>query len=146
MDLSQLDVETPDFDDDGFSPLETLRGFGLRGQQVEQPMSWCDCHFEQAIGLDLCDNSEGPEGRALGEWRQEKYDELATYGHQVGGYPSFTQEDPRTADDPRILLFQLDSEAGKITWGDVGIANFFIDPDDLARWDFSRVAYNWDCT
>lgn len=146
MDLSQLDAETHVFDAaDDDSPLETRRGFGLSGKRVEQPMSWCDCHFEQAIGLDLYDDSEGPEDMTLGEWQQKKYDELATYGHQVGGYPYFTQEDPRMPDDPRILLFQLDSEAGKIMWGDVGIANFFIHPDDLTRQDFSRVAYNWDC-
>lgn len=32
-----------------------------------------------------------------------------------------------------------------IMWGDCGVANFFIHPDDLKNKDFSKVLYNWDC-
>jgi uncharacterized protein YwqG len=64
-------------------------------------------------------------------------------GHKLGGYPYFTQEDPRSGGDWELLL-QLDSD-DEMMWGDVGVANFFIAPADLARGDFSRVAYNWDC-
>nr|WP_281402006.1 DUF1963 domain-containing protein [Xanthomonas theicola] len=39
---------------------------------------------------------------------------------------------------------QLDSDQAMM-WGDSGIADFFIDPADLHRGDFSPVAYNWDC-
>lgn len=62
--------------------------------------------------------------------------------HQIGGYPDFTQNDVRREGD--ILLFQMDSE-GEILWGDMGIANFFINPEDLINRDFSNVLYNWDC-
>ena len=62
--------------------------------------------------------------------------------HQIGGYPDFTQNDVRREGD--ILLFQMDSE-GEIGWGDMGIANFFINPEDLINRDFSNVLYNWDC-
>lgn len=72
------------------------------------------------------------------------YTHLARTGHKLGGYPYFTQEDPRRADDPRVLLLQLDTD-DEMMWGDAGVANFFIHPDDLARRDFSRVMYNWDC-
>ena len=71
--------------------------------------------------------------------------------HQLGGYPYFTQEDPRPEkyEDLDVLLFQLDSDgAGKkdlVLWGDCGIANFFINREALRRRDFSRVCYNWDC-
>lgn len=75
-------------------------------------------------------------------------DDVAEYldrgGHKLGGHPQFTQSDPREAGDRRVLLFQLDSD-DEMMWGDSGIANFFIDPDDLARADFSRVSYHWDC-
>ena len=43
-----------------------------------------------------------------------------------------------------VLLFQMDSE-GKIGWGDMGIANFFISLSDLKAHDFTNVLYNWDC-
>lgn len=79
---------------------------------------------------------------------EELADEVADYldrsGHKLGGHPQFTQSDPREAGDRRVLLFQLDSD-DEMMWGDSGIANFFIDPDDLARADFSRVSYHWDC-
>lgn len=65
-------------------------------------------------------------------------------GHKLGGYPYFTQEDPRSGGDLELLL-QLDSD-DKMMWGDAGVANFFISPQDLARADFRRVLYSWDCT
>jgi uncharacterized protein YwqG len=64
-------------------------------------------------------------------------------GHKLGGYPNFTQDDPRARPDLE-LLFQLDSDDG-VLWGDAGVGNFFITDEDLARRDFSRVLYSWDC-
>lgn len=74
-------------------------------------------------------------------------------GHWVMGYPYFTQDDPRGYQDLKAydtLLFQMDSEfAGdgrvEIMWGDMGVAGFFINYEDLKRKDFSKVLYNWDC-
>lgn len=74
-------------------------------------------------------------------------------GHKVGGYPYFTQYDPRR-DDKQLeeydfLLFQLDTDAKSheyvVIWGDMGIGNFFISSEKLRRLDFSDVLYNWDC-
>ena len=76
------------------------------------------------------------------------YDTFSNNGHKLGGYAYFTQEDPRKYQDEFkdfILLFQLDSD-DHIMWGDVGVANFFIHPDDLGKKDFSKVMYNWDCS
>ncbi|NUO74910.1 MAG: DUF1963 domain-containing protein [Lysobacter sp.] len=72
------------------------------------------------------------------------YERLSRSGHKFGGHPDFTQEDPREAGDRQVLLLQLDSD-DVMMWGDSGIANFFIDPDDLARAKFDRVSYHWDC-
>ena len=71
--------------------------------------------------------------------------------HQLGGYPFFTQEDPRPGlhEELDTLLFQLDSDMrGRedlVLWGDCGVANFFISREDLKNRDFSRVGYSWDC-
>lgn len=82
--------------------------------------------------------------------------EKAPY-HQMGGYPYFTQEDPRInageLANLDVLLFQLDSEmlprkqggGDLVLWGDCGVCNFFINREALRRRDFSRVCYNWDC-
>lgn len=76
------------------------------------------------------------------------YDEFSPSGHKIGGYAYFTQSDPREYDDvlkDYIVLLQIDSD-DEIMWGDSGVANFFIHPDDLAKKDFSKVLYNWDCS
>jgi uncharacterized protein YwqG len=78
---------------------------------------------------------------------EEMWEVFPSSGHKMGGYAYFTQYDPRDYEKgvkDHILLFQMDS-SDTIMWGDVGVGNFFIDPADLAKKDFSRVLYNWDC-
>ena len=75
------------------------------------------------------------------------YDEIHTTGHKIGGYAHFAQEDPRNYKEEfkeYVLLLQIDTD-DNIMWGDSGVGNFFIHPDDLAKKDFSKVLYNWDC-
>lgn len=72
------------------------------------------------------------------------------WGHKTGGYPSFTQMDPRNEDDGLdTVLLQIDSckidDSHEIIWGDTGICNFFINGEKLKNRDFSDVMYNWDC-
>lgn len=73
-------------------------------------------------------------------------------GVKMGGFPFFCQDDPRLWDEEyakcNLLLFQLDSCGDgddEIMYGDCGVANFFISPEDLKNLDFSHVLYNWDC-
>lgn len=75
------------------------------------------------------------------------YELFTKNGHRIGGYAYFTQTDPREymeAARDTVLLFQMDSD-DEIMWGDVGVGNFFISPEDLIKKDFSKVLYNWDC-
>jgi len=78
----------------------------------------------------------------------DEYSKLTSQysNHQIGGYPYFTQDDPRDEDSEyNFLLFQLDSDSDKVLWGDIGIGNFFINSEKLKALDFSDVLYNWDC-
>lgn len=82
------------------------------------------------------------------ELEESIYDDFSNSGHKIGGYAYFTQEDPRLYNDATkdfLLLLQIDTDK-EIMWGDAGVANFFIHPDDLAKKDFSKVIYNWDCS
>ncbi len=85
---------------------------------------------------------------------REDYDyldnELSCYGHNMLGAPYFVQYDLR--ENPKYydtVLLQLHSELGAeddyMCWGDGGVANFFINSEALARRDFSKVLYCWDC-
>lgn len=76
------------------------------------------------------------------------YDAMTGDGLKIGGYPFFTQEDPRAYGDytdSTILLLQVDSVGDDILWGDCGVGNFFITEEELKNKDFSNVLYNWDC-
>lgn len=85
-------------------------------------------------------------------------EELSSDGHKLLGTPYFTQNDPRPYNEKYTrydtLLFQIDSDGGynkddvyhyEIIWGDCGVANFFINHNDLENCNFSRVLFNWDC-
>ena len=81
-------------------------------------------------------------------------DSEGNFGHKIGGFPDFTQWDPRDgeikdSENYDFLLFQLDSDYDgahtNVIWGDSGIGNFFISSEKLRRLDFSDVLYNWDC-
>jgi len=78
------------------------------------------------------------------------FEELSQLGHRLGGYPHFTQYDPRNEESIHdVLLLQIDTDwtdgENDIMWGDGGVANFFISSTDLANLDFSDVLYTWDC-
>ena len=117
----------------------------------------------QAISLNdhrfaLTHQQTGETVDASNIWEQlddeffEAYDSaFSAEGHRMGGYPYFTQSDPRgylAAYADYVLLLQLDSDEENgvdMLWGDAGVCNFFIHPQDLAKRDFSKVLYNWDC-
>ena len=116
-----------------------------------QSMGLCDYRFEklfkttaEKLKIEFDEDDE-----LLDLIEEETYDKLhnSTAGHHIGGYPIFTQDDPRydeTLAQHTILLLQIDSKNG-ILWGDAGVGNFFITADDLKKRDFSQVLYNWDC-
>lgn len=98
------------------------------------PLSQGDYQFESSI--------IGQASFASEDERCNIYDKYAevfpSTGHKIGGYPYFTQNDPRYYEEYKnkgyTLLFQMDTdyEAG-IIWGDAGVANFFILEEDLKK-------------
>lgn len=111
---------------------------------VKQSLNIHDVAFERVLGCSIYDWSvpDGVDEEDIYEALQEEIQ----WTSQVGGYASFTQQDPRSTDNPLLLLLQLGSDdEANMMWGDCGIANFFIDPVALAKADFSGVFYNWDC-
>lgn len=108
--------------------------------------------FAQIV-MDLYGENVGSDS-AYSYFSSDDYDyfykEVAQEKHRMLGYPYFTQYDPRDEDSEYdTLLLQMDSEMRQgeeyILWGDVGVANFFINKEKLKNKDFSDVWYNWDC-
>jgi uncharacterized protein YwqG len=113
------------------------------------PISAVDHQFERVIlGMDVRPWELGDDFMAA----TGQYEKLfPSTGHKLGGYPYFTQWDPRYDQKYRdanyILLFQMDSDDdAHIMWGDVGVGNFFIREQDLREGDFSNILYSWDCS
>ncbi|MDY0094758.1 MAG: ankyrin repeat domain-containing protein [Candidatus Vecturithrix sp.] len=133
------DALTTDFD---FLPLfecpPVQRPLGLCFRMDYAPVSHEDYRFEAKLGQPLYALNVGmtfEEEMAFFKMRRCK----------LGGYPGSTQDHPIAADTPQqVLLLQI-SCGEYITWGDGGLTNFFIAPEDLAQRDFSRVLYNWNC-
>ena len=127
----------PPQENDGFI---TGGFFTVTGQLYDQAPCIEDRDFEK-LNLGLTE-----------EETDELYDRLEHEYQTIfgGGWAHFTQFDPRSNDDHREILFQLDTYFGtdgsvELMWGDAGIGNFFISKEDLANLDFSNVLYNWDC-
>lgn len=85
----------------------------------------------------------------LSKQQQQEMDPLFdAIGHKIGGYAFFTQDDIRDHRDGDkkgdILLLQIDTD-DKIMFGDSGVANVFINPEDLINRRFEKAYFNWDC-
>lgn len=123
--------------------------FALSFSLKYAPISDCDYRFEELIGTEIW---EVFKENNYAIWNE--YHDKFVEGHKIGGYPYFTQDDPRevfTKEEPYILLLQIDSDASAfekiyIEWGDGGVCNFWIKESDLKNLDFSEILYNWDCS
>ncbi len=142
-----------DFNEDDatedFSFLKEAKNFpiakphSLIFEKQEAPVAPEDMAFEQIFEKSPYEFFEQFDKEV-----KEEYIKLAPpHGHKIGGYAHFTQEDPRFWDEAYEnyqLLLQIDSQDESIRWGDRGIGNFFIKPEDLQALDFSKVLYHWD--
>lgn len=152
-DSAQLkqDFSELEFDEDAYLPFTGQ--YSIEFNLTSQPISLGDFAFAPKILAveELYDFEDRFEGGDFEDDFIEPYDEVASAsGHRLGGYPYFTQTDPRQYNEKvqdYVLLFQLDTDdaENEIMWGDSGVGNFFIHPEDLKNRDFSKVLYNWDC-
>ncbi|OTG84082.1 YwqG family protein [Acinetobacter sp. ANC 4648] len=140
-------------DEEYYSPISGQ--YRIEFKPVVQYISVDDFSFGQKVLAveQLYDFEEQFEGEDFyEEWLEPYCEKFSANGHRLMGYPFFTQSDPREYEkniQDYVLLLQIDSDASEgndIMWGDVGVGNFFIHPDDLKKRDFSKVLYNWDCS
>lgn len=153
-DASQLqhDFSTVEaaYDDEYYTPIDGQ--FSIEFTPAKQYISSEDFQFGRKIlGVDnLFDyEDEFTDEDFYDDWLDPYNEHFVSNGHRIGGYPFFTQTDPREYREEiqdYVLLLQIDSDYQTgICWGDIGVGNFFIHPEDLENKDFSKVAYSWDC-
>lgn len=141
-DQTGLVQDFPAFSDDGYSPVS-----GQSAIQFTKSESYIDLN-----NFDFSERVTDPFAKDDEEDFCDEYGELfSANGHRLGGYPFFTQTDLREHNESfqdYVLLLQIDTDdtdGVEIMWGDSGVGNFFIHPEDLKKRDFSKVVYNWDC-
>lgn len=150
--FEEAELQTPEEDmsfldnvlNNGHSPVEEPHA--LQFELKTEYVGLGDVKGGSEAGFDL-DGLLKANPTIKRELESAAFHHFSPTGHKLGGYAYFTQWDPRDDKGPEkdyLLLFQMDSD-NHILWGDVGVANFFIDPTDLANKDFSKVLYNWDC-
>lgn len=113
---------------------------------------------EQYMPYGLFDNTPD-ERELLNKIRKQ----IKIGGCKIGGYPCFTQDDPRLyskecgkpLEEWDTLLFQLDDDTFTFPAGDIGdmdinlnggTLNFLIRKEDLKNRDFSQVLAQWACS
>jgi len=149
-DAGSLITTTPpvDFNDDYSFPamLEARLTFAMASSYV-RPEDYRFRRFFGQDGFDFFYGSGSDREQVLDAY--EDFMGGRQYAARIGGYSRVEQNDPRLEfpDEDWILLFSLDSLGDGnygVLWGDGGVGNFYIRPDDLARRDFSKVMYSWD--
>lgn len=135
---------------DCYTPFS--ESYKLRFKLVEDIISCYDEEFSTIVAKTLKSKfnvsvKENDVNDYLEKINEKYYEKFDTWGHKLLGYPAFTQSDPRYMQKYNrynTLLLQIDSD-NEIMWGDCGIANFFINKDDLKNNNFNDILYNWDC-
>lgn len=139
---AKLQTNFPPLRDYDLLPHHPDECYPLTFSLEEEVMPMTDYQFAQRFGGDFFQQFGEDEWNITDQFGKA----VRSDGHKIGGYAYFTQDDPRRADDPMLLLLQLDSdEPMDLMWGDMGVGHFFIREKDLAARDFSRVLYDWDC-
>lgn len=149
-DAENLIVATPavEFDEEyGFPAMDEARLTLAPGSSYVRPE---DYRFRRVFGQDGFEFFYGRD-RDMDDVRDayKKFMGGRRYVARIGGYSRVEQRDPRLEfpDEDWIVLFSLDSASGgdyAVGWGDGGVGNFYIRPEDLAKRDFSKVMYYWD--
>lgn len=130
-------------------PLDApLEARALRFMPARMPVDTSDYRFDRLLPEIAADETLT---EAYFEWKTAELDIPAI---RIGGYPTFTQDDPRTWRDHEkyghhaaigdFTLLTVDTTDG-IMWGDSGAAQFLAHASDIAAGDVSKVVYNWDC-
>lgn len=156
-DLSKLKYENID-NEVVSSPLDANANYSIEFFLEKQYMTISDYRFhEMSFSKDMTQADLDSEERSSNEddcsMIDAYYKKFSGEVHRIGGYPFFTQADPRDGSknlQEYELLLQLATDYSEdkgvsIMWGDAGVGAFFIRPEDLKKCNFTNVLYNWDC-
>lgn len=143
-DFSYLPPINWEYNSDTFGYFPIQQECSLSFSLEKMPVTCSDFHFRTEI-LSKVDEDERDD------FEDAYYSSkpLQTYTHRIGGYASFSQEDPRIWDNYKhkkynTLLLEIESDFRQGI-NTTGVLNFLIQEKDLINRKFSRVMYTGDC-
>ena len=119
----------------------------LKFIETTEPISAFDYRLSTLLGKEIFKQQYNLDGLDFMEDVYMQY--YLGAGHKIGGYPYFLQKDIRSNSQLLkkydTLLLQIDSnDALGIMWGDSGVANFFINRENLLKRDFTDILFHWE--
>lgn len=149
-------TDLPTIDDSSFYIVNPRK---IKLEKAVAYMSFNDYRFfdifcpilNEVFGTDLKNYggvSDYFEENGFDEWVDVLLDNIDSPSACIGGYPDFTQDDPRPLDrDLEECLFKLDSVLSfdDIYIGDSGIMFCFISKKDIETCNFENAFLDWDC-
>jgi len=143
--LNQKSITDYSFiDKDHYSELPIEKIHKLEFTRLVENGSSEDSQFDFTFGkLDFWDYHD-----SLNEIQQEEFTNYFNgFGHKLGGYAEFAQEDPRDYDSKKkndIQLLQIDAD-DHIMFGDSGLGHIFISKKNIEALNFKDAYFDWDC-
>ncbi|MBQ8781380.1 MAG: DUF1963 domain-containing protein [Oscillospiraceae bacterium] len=161
--ISDEDVPTEKFSTDEYDfPIK--KEFVLKAEEPSLKHGTPDDIFFSEAFIKNYNESSDEKISALYELDDDIFDLIYSRKTEgvsfIGGYPVFSQYDPREDSQSlrrfdRVLFELLDLQSEEtnswgghdydIIWGDVGTGSFLIPSEKLKACDFSDVLYNYDC-
>lgn len=99
-------------------------------------------------GIDLKNSNDMDNFFEKYDWYEAFDKNIPQINANIGGYPDFTQNDPRDnmVEKKEECLFKLDSYLDeRIMIGDMGILFVLISQSDLESCNFEKALVDWDC-
>lgn len=148
-------VDLPEVDTSDYIIKES---YGINLTKIISYMSINDYRFfevfssivNEIYGIQLENHSDLEKYFGDFDWMDKLYNINENDSIIVGGYPDFTQEDPRydMKENRDECLFKLDSwdNYDKFQIGDSGILFTLISQEDIENCNFENAIVDWDCS
>ena len=154
VDEKNYQKEFPKLNFDTKNPLYFEKGYKIKLIKTYDYMYSLDYRFNELL-LSIVNKVYGLKLKELDDFEEDDDDVWEEYIHNnikglectFGGYPDFTQQDPRESDAKRgdECLLKMES-IGDEYFGDLGVVSVLIDKKYIKSKKFEKGVLDWDCT
>lgn len=144
------DIDEENYKKDGFpefseEELYFHRGYKIKLEKTVDHMYLTDHRFRSTL-LPIINNVYGKDVEECDDIIDYIFDNIKGIQCTFGGYPDFTQEDPRDEEDERNECLLKMESIGDEPFGDCGVLFALISKKDIKRGAFDKATIDWDCS